>query len=103
MTATQKAVISALNTLFKTPGVYDIGAPAIVGSGWTVAINNSPPTLTTTGEPNKTLPLRFTVTAAVSAADAILNIPVTGRSGGPASTLSVGLRLRANPSSPNPV
>ena len=99
----QKAVISTLNTLLKVPGVYDIGPPTINGSGWTVTINNSPATLTTTGEPNKTLPLRFTVTAAVSAADAVLNIPVTGRSGGPASTLSVGLRLRANPSSPNPV
>ena len=100
--ANQKAIISSLNTLFKVPGIYDLGPPT-AGTGWTVVLNNSPATITTTGEPDKTVALKFTVTATAGAADSTLSIPITGRSGGPTSTLSCGLRLRDNPSSPNPV
>ncbi len=99
----QKATINPLNVRLKVPGSYTIGAPVVSNDSWTINITNNPLTFDTTGTPNAIKDVMFTVNAAVGAADADAEIPITGAGALPDGSFKFKLKLRANPSSPVPL
>jgi hypothetical protein len=100
--ANQKATVNPLNVKLKTGGIYTIGTPIISNASWTVTILNNPLTLDTTGTTDAIRPLMFTVNGASGAADADIEIPVTGADALPDNSFRFKAKLRSDPSNPNP-
>ncbi len=101
--AHQTASVNPLNVRLKTGGVYTIGTPVVSNGSWAVTVTNSPMSFDTTGTPNAIKGIIFTVAAQANAPDTDLEIPVTGAGALPHGSFKCKLKLRADPSNPNPL
>lgn len=97
----QKATVN-LNVRLKTGGQYTVGTPVVSNPGWTVTVVSNP-SIDTTSTPNAIVPIVFTVSAQAAAPDANVQVPVTGSGTLPSGTFTCQLKLRADPSNPNPL
>jgi hypothetical protein len=88
---------------FKVPGIYTIQTPVVSDPAWSITVENDPLTFDTTGTPNAIRTLRFTARAAAGAADADLEIPVTGADSLTDGSFRCKLKLRSDPANPNPL
>ena len=103
LASNQRATVSPLNVRLKSPGVYTIGVPVVSNANWTIEITNNPMTFDTTGTPNAIKGILFKVAGALGAADADVEIPVTGAGALPDGSFKFKLKLRPDPSNPIPV
>jgi hypothetical protein len=99
----QKAIINPLKVKLKVGGSYTVGAAIVSNGDWTVAVTGAPFVMDTTGTPNSIQPIVFTVAAKAGAADADLEIPVTGAGPVPDGSFKCKLKLRADPGNPIPL
>jgi hypothetical protein len=98
----QKAIFSPLHVRLKQGGKYAISS-FVSNPNWAIAIINSPPELNTTGTPNATVDVKFSVTAQAGAADADAEIRIVGAGALPQGTFKFKTKLRIDPSIPNPL
>lgn len=99
----QRAIINPLNVRLKNPGLYTIGTPVVSNANWTVTVTNNPKTFDTTGTPNVIKGILLDISGALGAADADVEIPVTGAGALPDGSFKFKLKLRTNPSAPSPL